>query len=370
MKIVYFALVMLSVLPVFFLSSCKDAPATIDKSGIKAAENAGEALAREQLDAEKLNSDSEETENYIKQRMDEASNKIIKEYQEGDRRILYNADVHKASPLEDKLFLYSAVPAEITDVLCQKIISAFFKENAQNVVFEERLPGYVLTYGDSAGAYFTFTTVGNTVKITDHAKQLAPFENNRYTDKSDLPIGITANEAKKLCKQFLSDIGFYQYECNTIDLYGKQEGEEYYSIGMSLRQDGLAVSSNTSITTITFLVTTDGISEINGKLSGLTAEKELDNVISLITAMSIFENELDKITAFYDLEGYFAEYLDETGCMLSYPISEIAFEYVCKRGVKGRYSVVPAWRFLIGKEEFTDSKRVIAVDAVTGEMIF
>lgn len=362
--------VLLCILLAISISGCQQSPNTTIKDGVAKAQNSGDKIMQNQANDE--SSVISNSNDKLKDSFTNLPKMVTKTYCGKEKTINYNATVNIDSFETKNLCSYKLINREVSDDILKKVSEVYFGDKSNELIYNDKLPGYIL--GDSTNLnsdYFILQKVKTRILLSGQYKNLCPYESNIYSINKDLNLNYTREMATLTCEEFAADIGLSDYVLDYVNAYGKTIGTPYYGVNLVMKKDGLPVVSNSSITRSSFYVVNEGIYTINCSLFDLEKMDAVSKIISLDSAISILESEIDKISIHYEKGSIFSDKLDEFENMKTFPICNITFEYVDRVNANKEHIVSPAWRFVIGdKENYIDRSKVLAVDAITGEVIF
>lgn len=347
---------------VFILSSCQQAPKPIEKGEVNKATNKNEKRIEQEI----------KDEGKIEKNLLSLPKTLEKTYKGNKNTLNINANINALVPKDFNLYTYYLNTNQISKELQKKIIKTYFGDKSDQVFYNEKLCGYM--FGDDkilGSEYVTFLDHPNLILISAHKKNLNSFEDNIISNKEKSNFNISLDNGIDICKNFLEEIGLSNYSFDYAVPFGKIKGEHFYEINFCLFQNDMPVVCKENKTKFSFWVTNEGIYRIKGQLITLKEKEKISNIISLDTAIKNLESEIDNISLFYGQNSIFSNKVDSLGNMTIYPICEIKLEYIIRSQNNKDYIATPAWRFIIGeKEKYIDRDKILAVDAITGEIIF
>lgn len=279
------------------------------------------------------------------------------------KQLIINADT-ELNGIET-VSAYEYILVAVTDDFRSNLFTAYFGNRAFDAEYDERNDLWTLANSSAVGDYYlydtTYSLTGETIPgeesfyIEYREPDLYPFEDNLLDSVSDSSVSISVGDAVEMCNHIIEKIA--EADAFTVDyiyVYGTNGRRPYYKIVYKRVLDGMLV---TSYNDIYFLVDNDGIEKIFGSLFDTKKIKLRNQIISLDTAIASLRDNATLID-FYEHNAT--------------SIGKITLEYIVTKTLTGEASVVPAWRFWIGSNEDEmnlNRGKVIAVDAITGELI-
>lgn len=357
----------------FICTSCVKTPESIERDGINVAvestANRPEAIDQSlQMSQEIQSSLAALPENAIENRnreiILESSNLYVEQTVENmeGKKIVINGAIHIGDA--EYIAKYRYISKPVTEEIREELFQAYFGERAAEVNYDEKNDLWRLNNSSQGGDYYLYTTpypnAGPTVsgeqvfQIEYRAVDLYPFKDNLLEDISMSKANITWDEAVKICDTIVNEMSSLEnMSVDYIHAYGIAGRRPYYKIVYKRNLDHLPV---TAYNDLYFLVDNDGIEKIYGATYDvekieleapiLSAREAVD---ALASSSTIIKFEEDSIF-----------------------VGKIQLEYMAVNAASGDTYITPAWRFCIGD---TDSEmnvlrdRILAVDAVTGEII-
>lgn len=279
------------------------------------------------------------------------------------KQIFLDAQVNTENIEKIQQYQYKVLP--ITDELRQALFAAFFGERASEAVYDQRNDVWELHNSEAIGDYYLYehaiAMAGESVpgeeifKLEYRDVNLYPFEDNLLSSFAECDVSISLENAISLCNTIIDAIAPQDnYTVDTVLPYGNQGRRPYYKIFFRRTVDGMPVIGYNDLY---FLVDSNGIQTISGALYELTPQPISSQLISVEDAVTVLQENADLVD-FYDRD--------------TLSIGTISLEYVVTLTETQEAVVMPAWRFQIGSdddEEMINRRQVLAINAVTGELI-
>lgn len=279
------------------------------------------------------------------------------------KQIFLDAQVNTENIEKIQQYQYKVLP--ITDELRQALFAAFFGERASEAVYDQRNDVWELHNSEAIGDYYLYehaiAMAGESVpgeeifKLEYRDVNLYPFEDNLLSSFTECDVSISLENAISLCNTIIDAIAPQDnYTVDTVLPYGNQGRRPYYKIFFRRTVDGMPVIGYNDLY---FLVDSNGIQTISGALYELTPQPISSQLISVEDAVTVLQENADLVD-FYDRD--------------TLSIGTISLEYVVTLTETQEAVVMPAWRFQIGSdddEEMINRRQVLAINAVTGELI-
>ena len=353
------------------LTACHPAPKQTDKNGIIKAENSGEAVIQGELvtsTTEKNITDPAKTNSVLS-----ATPKAIKaEYKSDKRTLNINAEVVVSETGTFNTYTMEKQP--VTKDLLKKISDAYFGEKAADIVYDEKMPGYIL--GDvSSNNYYTLSDftqtsrIDNLIEATGVQKDLNPWDQNLYLDGRELAFPSEASI--KDCEDFISRTGLTDYQYYGIRSYGLSGGDPYYLVTYKKAINDVPVTTRV-FSSINFQVTEEGIYTVKAAFYNYILQKNDVSLLSLESANRILEGNVDAILIYCSeaKNNLYLNFKDDLNQIGTFNIKKIALEYI-EKTTGNSSEIVPAWRYYLSPDnQYIDKNIILAVDAVSGDVIY
>ena len=260
---------------------------------------------------------------------------------------------------------YNYVLVPISEELRESLFAARFGNRASEFEYDELNHVWTLSNSSSVADYYLYNTynpmAGETVpgeesfSLEYRKIDLYPFEDNLLESVSSSAITLPLDEVISLCNQLVGAITNQEdYTVDYVHAYGTNGRRPYYRLVYKRVLDGMPV---TGYNDLIFLVDSDGIEKVYGSIFDVEKVELQEPIISVEAAAAVLSGNIAQVS-FGDNE------------MLS--IGKITLEYLVSQNMMGEASIIPVWRFWIGDTEDQmnlNRGKIIAVDAVTGELI-
>ena len=358
----------LALLQIVALAACAETPDSIDRDGI--------VVAGTNNDEDKVNDPavpSENTSAPASKTPAEESIAIISD--SNGQHIKMDVD----TPAGNKLCIDAVVEADgitqiskynyvlvpISEELRESLFTARFGNRASEFEYDELNNVWTLSNSSSVADYYLYNTynpmAGETVpgeesfSLEYRKVDLYPFEDNLLESVSSSAVTLPLDEVISLCNQLVGAITNQEdYTVDYVHAYGTNGRRPYYKLVYKRVLDGMPV---TGYNDLIFLVDSDGIEKVYGSIFDVEKVELQEPIISVEAAAAVLSGNIAQVS-FGDNE------------MLS--IGKITLEYLVSQNMMGEASIIPVWRFWIGDTEDQmnlNRGKIIAVDAVTGELI-
>lgn len=260
---------------------------------------------------------------------------------------------------------YNYVLVPISEELRESLFAARFGNRASEFEYDELNHVWTLSNSSSVADYYLYNTynpmAGETVpgeesfSLEYRKVDLYPFEDNLLESVSSSAVTLPLDEVISLCNQLVGAITNQEdYTVDYVHAYGTNGRRPYYKLVYKRVLDGMPV---TGYNDLIFLVDSDGIEKVYGSIFDVEKVELQEPIISVEAAAAVLSDNIVQVS-FGDNE------------MLS--IGKITLEYLVSQNMMGEASIIPVWRFWIGDTEDQmnlNRGKIIAVDAVTGELI-
>lgn len=358
----------LALLQIVALAACAEIPDSIDRDGI--------VVAGTNHDEDKVNDPaipSENTSAPASKTPAEESIAIISD--SNGQHIKMDMD----TPAGNKLCIDAVVEADgitqiskynyvlvpISEELRESLFAARFGNRASEFEYDELNHVWTLSNSSSVADYYLYNTynpmAGETVpgeesfSLEYRKVDLYPFEDNLLESVSSSAVTLPLDEVISLCNQLVGAITNQEdYTVDYVHAYGTNGRRPYYKLVYKRVLDGMPV---TGYNDLIFLVDSDGIEKVYGSIFDVEKVELQEPIISVEAAAAVLSGNIAQVS-FGDNE------------MLS--IGKITLEYLVSQNMMGEASIIPVWRFWNGDTEDQmnlNRGKIIAVDAVTGELI-
>lgn len=366
--------ILILTLVTIMLTSCQSAPTSIEKDGVTKAATTGEKIAQEEINQQQAIITNDTTSN-VAEILSTTKTEITSEHITDNRSVNINARV--IIPDITNLNTYKLTSQYITQELMDTVLESHFKENIDDVYLNDDTSFYKFGENHADGSFSVLNPIGiyetygdesylNQISITSSSKNLNDWDNNVFLDADNLDLEQAQNE----CYHFLKEIGFDEYEFYNATKYGVEIGEEFYILQYREKLDNLIVSPEYVECGFEFTYTNGGIYQIIGHLYDNDIEQEDVNIISLDSAITILYENIDNVFKLAWEGNYYNHLADEMGNMHTFDIIEITLEYVARYNANQEITLEPYWRFIVTPNgSFLDKNMILAVNAVTGEVI-
>ena len=260
---------------------------------------------------------------------------------------------------------YNYVLVPISEELRESLFAARFGNRASEFEYDELNHVWTLSNSSSVADYYLYNTynpmAGETVpgeesfSLEYRKVDLYPFEDNLLESVSSSAVTLPLDEVISLCNQLVGAITNQEdYTVDYVHAYGTNGRRPYYKLVYKRVLGGMPV---TGYNDLIFLVDSDGIEKVYGSIFDVEEVELQEPIISVEAAAAVLSGNIAQVS-FGDSE------------MLS--IGRITLEYLVTQNMMGETSIIPVWRFWIGDTEDQmnlNRGKIIAVDAVTGELI-
>lgn len=340
-----------------------------DRDGVKVAYKTNSELSTVR---ESVVTQESTTEMYDKIQLDEINKKIIRNSvnqrinctieNSNGQKLVIDAAV-QASECES-ISKYEYILDPPTEKLREKLFAEYFKERADDALYDGINDFWILKNSEEVGDYFLYDTTyfnsGETVSgeegfCLEYRKvNLYPFDDNLLESTSKSLAKITIDEVISACNAHISAVTeLEKYNVDYIHAYGNQGRRPYFRVVYKRVLDNLPV---TSFNDIQFWVDDNGIQKIKGALYNVREIELEEPILSVVQTLECLKNNADLIS--FDTEELY--------------VGSINLEYIVYNSLSGEAVITPAWRFCIGstEEQMNIMRRnILAIDAVTGEII-
>lgn len=358
----------LALLQIVALAACAETPDSIDRDGIVVAGTNNDedkvndpAVPSESTSAPASKTPAEESIAIIS---DSNGQHIKMDVDTPDGNKLCIDAVVKADGIT-QISKYNYVLVPISEELRESLFAARFGNRASEFEYDELNHVWTLSNSSSVADYYLYNTynpmAGETVpgeesfSLEYRKIDLYPFEDNLLESVSSSAVTLPLDEVISLCNQLVGAITNQEdYTVDYVHAYGTNGRRPYYKLVYKRVLDGMPV---TGYNDLIFLVDSDGIEKVYGSIFDVEKVELQEPIISVEAAAAVLSGNIAQVS-FGDNE------------MLS--IGKITLEYLVSQNMMGEASIIPVWRFWIGDTEDQmnlNRGKIIAVDAVTGELI-
>ena len=362
------AVLALAFLQIITLAACAETPDSIDRDGIVVAGTNNDedkvndpAVPSESTSAPASKTPAEESIAIIS---DSNGQHIKMDVDTPDGNKLCIDAVVKADGIT-QISKYNYVLVPISEELRESLFAARFGNRASEFEYDELNNVWTLSNSSSVADYYLYNTynpmAGETVpgeesfSLEYRKVDLYPFEDNLLESVSSSAVTLPLDEVISLCNQLVGAITNQEdYTVDYVHAYGTNGRRPYYKLVYKRVLDGMPV---TGYNDLIFLVDSDGIEKVYGSIFDVEKVELQEPIISVEAAAAVLSGNIAQVS-FGDNE------------MLS--IGKITLEYLVSQNMMGEASIIPVWRFWIGDTEDQmnlNRGKIIAVDAVTGELI-
>ena len=358
----------LALLQIVALAACAETPDSIDRDGI--------VVAGTNNDEDKVNDPavpSESTSAPASKTPAEESIAIISD--SNGQHIKMDVDTPDGNKLcidavveadgITQISKYNYVLVPISEELRESLFAARFGNRASEFEYDELNHVWTLSNSSSVADYYLYNTynpmAGETVpgeesfSLEYRKVDLYPFEDNLLESVSNSAVTLPLDEVISLCNQLVGAITNQEdYTVDYVHAYGTNGRRPYYKLVYKRVLDGMPV---TGYNDLIFLIDSDGIEKVYGSIFDVEKVELQEPIISVEAAAAVLSGNIAQVS-FGDNE------------MLS--IGKITLEYLVSQNMMGEALIIPVWRFWIGDTEDQmnlNRGKIIAVDAVTGELI-
>ena len=358
----------LALLQIVALAACAEIPDSIDRDGIVVAGTNNDedkvndpAVPSESTSAPASKTPAEESIAIIS---DSNGQHIKMDVDTPDGNKLCIDAVVKADGIT-QISKYNYVLVPISEELRESLFAARFGNRASEFEYDELNHVWTLSNSSSVADYYLYNTynpmAGETVpgeesfSLEYRKVDLYPFEDNLLESVSSSAVTLPLDEVISLCNQLVGAITNQEdYTVDYVHAYGTNGRRPYYKLVYKRVLDGMPV---TGYNDLIFLVDSDGIEKVYGSIFDVEKVELQEPIISVEAAAAVLSGNIAQVS-FGDKE------------MLS--IGKITLEYLVSQNMMGEASIIPVWRFWLGNTEDQmnlNRGKIIAVDAVTGELI-
>lgn len=358
----------LALLQIVALAACAETPDSIDRDGIVVAGTNNDedkvndpAVPSESTSAPASKTPAEESIAVIS---DSNGQHIKMDVDTPDGNKLCIDAVVKADGIT-QISKYNYVLVPISEELRESLFAARFGNRASEFEYDELNNVWTLSNSSSVADYYLYNTynpmAGETVpgeesfSLEYRKVDLYPFEDNLLESVSSSAVTLPLDEVISLCNQLVGAITNQEdYTVDYVHAYGTNGRRPYYKLVYKRVLDGMPV---TGYNDLIFLVDSNGIEKVYGSIFDVEKVELQEPIISVEAAAAVLSGNIAQVS-FGDNE------------MLS--IGKITLEYLVSQNMMGEASIIPVWRFWIGDTEDQmnlNRGKIIAVDAVTGELI-
>ena len=358
----------LALLQIVALAACAEIPDSIDRDGIVVAGTNNDedkvndpAVPSESTSAPASKTPAEESIAIIS---DSNGQHIKMDVDTPDGNKLCIDAVVKADGIT-QISKYNYVLVPISEELRESLFAARFGNRASEFEYDELNHVWTLSNSSSVADYYLYNTynpmAGETVpgeesfSLEYRKVDLYPFEDNLLESVSSSAVTLPLDEVISLCNQLVGAITNQEdYTVDYVHAYGTNGRRPYYKLVYKRVLDGMPV---TGYNDLIFLVDSDGIEKVYGSIFDVEKVELQEPIISVEAAAAVLSGNIAQVS-FGDNE------------MLS--IGKITLEYLVSQNMMGEASIIPVWRFWLGNTEDQmnlNRGKIIAVDAVTGELI-
>lgn len=358
----------LALLQIVALAACAETPDSIDRDGIVVAGTNNDedkvndpAVPSESTSAPASKTPAEESIAIIS---DSNGQHIKMDVDTPDGNKLCIDAVVKADGIT-QISKYNYVLVPISEELRESLFAARFGNRASEFEYDELNHVWTLSNSSSVADYYLYNTynpmAGETVpgeesfSLEYRKVDLYPFEDNLLESVSNSAVTLPLDEVISLCNQLVGAITNQEdYTVDYVHAYGTNGRRPYYKLVYKRVLDGMPV---TGYNDLIFLIDSDGIEKVYGSIFDVEKVELQEPIISVEAAAAVLSGNIAQVS-FGDNE------------MLS--IGKITLEYLVSQNMMGEALIIPVWRFWIGDTEDQmnlNRGKIIAVDAVTGELI-
>ena len=271
----------------------------------------------------------------------------------------------------ERVGMYEYVPASITDAQREALLGAYFGDRIDEV--KHNTKGWANQwYIETDHEYYEFgysfgmnLISEETFFLRDFKKEIREADTRMLGSIGAARMRISMDEAYEMCERLLSTVTDDLYTPTNVRPFKMNPNTDNGMLWIvwSKTIDGIPITADNDPK---FYVTDNGVIYLHSTVYDIEPVVLDIEIISLNDAIAhLQENALDinYRSNFMSFENIYSDMI---------PITEITFEYIVVRGENYRYTVVPAWRFLIGDDEESRlmyKDRIIAINAITGELI-
>lgn len=278
------------------------------------------------------------------------------------KQVILNAQVDTQAVQELHQYNYELLP--VTEELRSTLFTAYFGDRASEAICDERNNVWELHNSDAIGDYYLYHTyypmAGGSVPdeqafmLEYRDVNLYPFDDNLLPSVAECDMSLSLDDAIIQCDSIMNSIDPQaNYIVDTVLAYGTDGRRPYYKIFYRRMVDGIPIIGYNDFY---YMVDDNGIQVISGALFSISTQPISSKILSLEDAISALRKNVNLIS-FYGKD------------LLQ--IGKISIEYFVTIA-EGKVLITPAWRFQIGMDADTlgaARNRILAVDAVTGELI-
>lgn len=279
------------------------------------------------------------------------------------KQLILDAQVDTKAVQDLHQYKYELVP--VTEELRSDLFTAYFGSRASEAIYDERNNVWELHNSDAIGDYYLYHVyypmAGGSVPdeqafmLEYRDVNLYPFDDNLLPSVADCDMSLSLDDAIAQCDSIMNSIAPQaDYVVDTVLPYGTDGRRPYYKIFYRRIADGIPIIGYNDFY---YMVDDNGIQTISGALFSIYSQTISSKILSLEDAVSILRENMN-LVSFYEED------------LLQ--IGKISMEYFVTKTETGEVLITPAWRFQIGVDADTlgaARNRVLAVDAVTGELI-
>lgn len=217
---------------------------------------------------------------------------------------------------------------------------------------------------------YRYSIFRNSYSIYNYSTDFYPFEDGMYISPTQTNCNFTPEQAEIFATEFLNCIDFENYKLWNITGHGKGGRHQYYQVKFFHTINNIPVLSHIEFAQLVFLVDNQGLSSASiGSYEILNSEAPSD-LLSLNDAIEILSSQIDTVNLFTQSPDVFADVIDENERFHTYNINDIQLVYMLFADDVDLGFIRPAWYFgiEIPNTENTDPNKIIAVDAITGNL--
>ena len=271
----------------------------------------------------------------------------------------------------ERVGMYEYVPASITDAQREALLGAYFGDRIDEV--KHNTKGWANQwYIETDHEYYEFgysfgmnLISEETFFLRDFKKEIREADTRMLGSIGAAGMRISMDEAYEMCERLLSTVTDDLYTPTNVRPFKMNPNTDdgMLWIVWSKTIDGIPITADNDPK---FYVTDNSVIYLHSTVYDIEPVVLDSKIISLNGAIAhLQENALDinYRSNFMSFENIYSDMI---------PITEITFEYIVVRDENYRYTVVPAWRFLIGDDEESRlmyKDRIVAINAITGELI-
>ena len=360
----------LVLLQVVVLTACAEAPNSVDRNGVLVAGNHTDIVDNRSNDSDVPSDNSPAP--AIKTPAEENLEIVIASAGQHIELALADSNGNKLCIDADvavdgvtKVSKYNYVLVPVSEELRQNLFEARFGDRVSEFEYDELNHVWTLSNSSSIADYYLYNTyypmAGETVpgeesfSLEYRKVDLYPFDDNLLESVSSSSVTLSLDEVISLCDPLVDAVANLEdYTVDYVHAYGTNGRRPYYKLVYKRVLDGMPV---TGYNDLIFLVDSDGVEKVYGSIFDVEEVGLQEPIISAESAAAVLSHNIAQVS-FGDNE------------ILS--IGKITLEYLVTQNKMGEASVIPVWKFWLGDTEDQmnlNRGRILAVDAVTGELI-